>query len=79
MKSNTSAIQTYIKAISQANTEAAKKELFQTLLTRLFDHDAEVATIIDNMNLGAEKFGQNLFLKSYSKRHFWNKSKTYQV
>jgi len=64
MKSNTPAIQTYFKAISQANTEAAKKELFQTLLTRLFDHNAEAATIIDNMNLGAEKTIFNIPLKN---------------
>ncbi|HIE02559.1 MAG TPA: SAM-dependent DNA methyltransferase [Thiotrichaceae bacterium] len=64
MKSNTSIIQPYFKAISQANTEAAKKELFQTLLTRLFDHDAEASTIIERMNLGAEKTIFNIPLKN---------------
>ncbi len=54
-KSTHSNIQTYFKNISQANTEAAKKELFQTLLIRLFDHDAQAAAMIDRMNLGAEK------------------------
>ncbi|EDN71553.1 conserved hypothetical protein [Beggiatoa sp. PS] len=64
MKSNISAIQTYFQAISQANTEAAKKELFQTLLTRLFDHDAAATAIIDSMNLGAEKTIFNIPLKN---------------
>ncbi|RKZ38303.1 MAG: hypothetical protein DRQ49_14645 [Gammaproteobacteria bacterium] len=62
MKSNT--VQTYFQAISQANTEAAKKELFQTLLTRLFDHDAVATTIIDNLNLGTEKTIFNIPLKN---------------
>jgi hypothetical protein len=64
MKSNTSIIKTYFQAISQANTEAAKKELFQTLLTRLFDHDIEAATIIERLNLGAEKTIFNIPLKN---------------
>jgi len=64
MKSNISDIKTYFQAISQANTEAAKKELFQTLLTRLFDHDAAATAIIDSMNLGAEKTIFNIPLKN---------------
>jgi methylase of polypeptide subunit release factors len=64
MQLKTSAIQTYFQAIFQANTEAAKKELFQTLLTRLFDHDAQTTAIIDSMNLGAEKTIFNIPLKN---------------
>jgi len=64
MKSNKQNLQKYYQAISQANTEAAKKELFQTLLTRLFDHDSEAAAIIDRINLGAEKTVFNIPLKN---------------
>ena len=66
-KSTHSNIQTYFKTISQANTEAAKKELFQTLLTRLFNHDAQAAATIDRMNLGAEKTLVNIPLPSRRK------------
>jgi methylase of polypeptide subunit release factors len=67
MKSTISIVETYFKAISQANTEPAKKELFQTLLTRLFDHDAAATAIIDSMNLGAEKTIFNIPLKNRQK------------
>ncbi|OQW95596.1 MAG: hypothetical protein BWK79_01940 [Beggiatoa sp. IS2] len=63
MKPNIAKIEDYFNNISKANTEAAKKELFHTLLTRLFSHDTEIVAIVDKMNLGAEKTIFNIPLK----------------
>lgn len=59
-------ILTYLKNLDKANTETAKKELFKTLLTRLFDDPAS-QEIIDKMSLGAEKKLVNSDSGSYFK------------
>jgi type I restriction-modification system DNA methylase subunit len=48
-------IQKYIEMISRANNELVKKQLFHTLLSQLFQGNTEIASLIDQMNLGAEK------------------------
>jgi len=63
MQKNISAIQEYFQHVKQAQAETAKKELFQTLLNRLFPDDAEISNIINNMNLGAERTIFNIPLK----------------
>jgi hypothetical protein len=63
-KSTLKNLKTYFQAIKTANTEAAKKELFQTLLTRLFSDDTDAAKTIDRMNLGAEQTILNIPVKN---------------
>lgn len=50
-----------------ANKEAVKKELFKTLLVRIFKDDKEINELIDNMSLGAEKTIMNIPLRKGSK------------
>ena len=49
------AIQAYLAKASTANTEEAKKQLFNQLLMELFKQDAEAKEIISQMAGGAEK------------------------
>lgn len=48
-------IQAYYRTIITANNETAKKELFKTLLVKLFGDGPEAYDIITKMSLGAEK------------------------
>lgn len=52
--SRTELVQAYIKNIKNANTEAAKKEIFISFLTRLFD-GPESENILSQFTQGAEK------------------------
>lgn len=45
----------YLEKIKRASSELAKKESFKTLLNRLFSDDINLISIIDAMDLGAEK------------------------
>ena len=55
MHPNAAEIQQYLANVQQANSEEAKKLLFQSLLTTLFQHDADALAIIQTMSKGAEK------------------------
>ena len=47
-------VENYVRRIDQAGSEAAKRELFKSLLERLFNQDERAREVIDNMSLGAE-------------------------
>lgn len=47
-------VESYLSKIDQAGSEAAKRELFKSLLERLFNQDDRAREVIDNMSLGAE-------------------------
>ncbi len=55
MHPNAAEIQQYLANVQQANSEEAKKLLFQSLLTTLFQHDADALALIQTMSKGAEK------------------------
>ena len=53
-------IREYHNNLNIANSEAARKELFKDLLVRLFNEDASVQEMINQMSLGAEKIIVNI-------------------
>ncbi|MFN3638035.1 MAG: N-6 DNA methylase [Chloroherpetonaceae bacterium] len=55
MHPNADDIQRYLTNVQQANSEEAKKLLFQSLLTTLFQHDPDALALIQSMSKGAEK------------------------
>ena len=55
MHPNAAEIQQYLRNVQRANSEEAKKLLFQSLLTILFQHDADALALIQTMSKGAEK------------------------
>lgn len=55
MKPNVDALRQYLADIQNAHTEEAKKLLFQSLLTALFQHSKNALDLIQTMSKGAEK------------------------
>lgn len=55
MHPNADDIRRYFVDVQQANSEEAKKLLFQSLLTTLFRHDKDALAIVQTMSKGAEK------------------------
>lgn len=47
-------VESYSTKVNQAGSEAAKRELFKSLLERLFNENDRAREIIDDMSLGAE-------------------------
>ncbi|MBI5726842.1 MAG: N-6 DNA methylase, partial [Ignavibacteriales bacterium] len=60
-------IQEYRKRILDANSEAAKKEIFKTLLIRLFDKEPGTAKLINDFDSGAETCIHNIPMPKKSK------------
>ena len=67
MSSKRQIITEHYNNVKVANTESAKKELFKSLLVRLFPDDNSVQKIIDKMSLGAEKTILNIPYKTHTK------------
>ena len=68
--SHQTTIQSYLTKASTANTEEAKKQLFNQLLMELFSKDSEAKEIISQMAGGAEKaifsFTKGYYVGDYS-------------
>ncbi|MCS3856468.1 SAM-dependent methyltransferase [Salinibacter ruber] len=47
-------VENYLRKLDQAGNESTKRELFKSLLERLFNQDDRAREVIDDMSLGAE-------------------------